>query len=407
VAKDAVPKSWQLAVADGRWDSRFPDGPPAPPEPPTEPGDAFTPESGYVVSGDFAPGETFTVTKAAGGFGNTGPTILVYDDFAAGTVGEVYPVGNAEAGSWTANINDGLIRSGGYSGGKCYDMIRPEGGQGQMRRDLAALGGYSGGPRAYGYFLHFKTRIGDNLWYPGAFEAGRWPSSAEGETGSNWKHTWTYQKERGVARTVSNPDMVYNVCEPSKTGFSVFQLGGNHTNYPINNPGLSWFAAPDMTGGNTWKTVSTWNRDARDSGPFRNLRMLGGPTNYYDETDQCNETIQPRPPIDPLDQWGDRWHFGGWLRRTSREIQALYDDIYLAVDTEGAIGSANCRIELINNSDYSDCTESIVCLVQSWSDTSITVKVPRNAPISGKAWRVLAHLSDGSFEDCAAAGVTP
>jgi hypothetical protein len=403
VAKDAVPKSWQLAVADGRWDSRFPDGPPVEP-PPTEPGAAFTPETGYVVSGDFAPGETFTVTKAAGGFGNTGPTILVYDDFAAGTPGQVYQVGNAEVGSWTANAGNGLLSAGGYSGNNCYNGTLPTNRTAQLRRDLGVLGGYSGGPRGYGYFLSYKVKIGDNLWYPGATAAARWPSAANGETPSNWKHTWVYQKEKGVSREV-NPTMVWNVCEPTKTGFTTTQpASGNFTTYAGFGitMGLSWFANSDMTEGNTWKCFSTWNRDARDEGPLRNIRVFGGPARFYGVATRCeNQGV----PIAVTDQWADRWHIPGWFRNTSAEAATLHDDVYIAVDTEGAIGSANCRIELINNTSYNDCTESIVCLVQTWSDTSITVKVPRNAPIAGRAWRVLAHLSDGSFEDCARAEV--
>jgi hypothetical protein len=76
MAKDAVAKTWQLAVADGRWDSRFPDGPPVVPTPdpdPPPPAGGFTPEPGFSVSfveGDsFADGTVIRITKLGGGFG--------------------------------------------------------------------------------------------------------------------------------------------------------------------------------------------------------------------------------------------------------------------------------------------------------------------------------------------------
>jgi hypothetical protein len=123
LAKDAVPKSWQLATIDGRWNSRSPLGPPAPPDPdpPGEPAEGFVPQSGFSVSGTFENADEVTISRSTGTFGTNS---LKYAALGFG-VGWMYsqPVGanfathnspftdeviNAENGNRTIAVVDGV-----------------------------------------------------------------------------------------------------------------------------------------------------------------------------------------------------------------------------------------------------------------------------------------------------------
>ena len=83
---------------------------------------SFSAQAGFSVTGDFVDGGTVTITKAGGGFGATGPTIALYDDYSNRSLGASPALAASDVGAWDS-INGEILADANFRQGRAATII--------------------------------------------------------------------------------------------------------------------------------------------------------------------------------------------------------------------------------------------------------------------------------------------
>lgn len=329
------------------------------------------------VTGTIGDGSLLTIQGS--NFGNTGPSILLFDDFEGGSPGATIPITSPKVGSW----------SGAGSNPPTYATTALSGQYAMQIRDAIDMQQFNKTfpqPVQEAY-ISYWVRIPDGTNFPGAGGPGILPNT------SVWKTIWIFNGPDGFGSP--NNDLVF----PTWAG--TFALTGNDSHLVY--VGNSFWTFSRFMRMSTW--VKANGTDPLLPGDVRFKvfqdgiglvrRMERSDLPLYDADDptpadgdyycthggngtQWCQAGQPK-------QW-DRITVPGWLlpngdsRRPvtgdpAMEIPA-YDDFYMATGP-----GAQARVEVCDNSTYAQCTKITIATPESWSSNTITARL-RQGPFS-------------------------
>jgi len=291
------------------------------------------------VSGTIDQWETITVSGS--GFGS-GPNVVLFDDFELGTDGEDIMTGSGSAryGQWNATTGITYYdNTTSVSGSLAFQADHSEGWVNYAECLLP-----SGTMDVFGcWWLYIPS--GDKI--PG--EGGTPPNT------TNWKTVWLQGEG-----TTDDDQTLPTFLETSKV------IGGNDS--PYNKYLTIGFQKGE------WKRVWVWIEGGYSS---------DGACHYW-ELDDPNGVIQRVNDNNVSTMYSggerERIRMNGYGRQTSN-CHPGFDDFYVATGS-----NARARVEIGNDSTYSNCTALAICVPTSWSSSSITAKVNIGGLDSGDSW---------------------
>jgi len=324
---------------------------------------AFSAHAAPSISGvSGTVGNGLTITVSGTDFGDSGPNVILFDDFSRGTDGQTItlpaPVGNWSGVSGNAPIYE--AEDGGNIAGRLVD--------GDVSRQLQI-----NFDPVQEIFLSYRIRIPEGYHFPNTSQPGTFaPDSA-------WKMAWIMDGSSGYR---GDDD----ICLPTWGNGTYFSLIGNDGG--IKKDGV---ANPLQVGRpgteNHWFSFSDWNRfsvhmKAGNPDPildkglifaqglseeFGQKTIIANDRTLFDGDDNVNDNA--------ISQW-TRLNFSGWHRSGGvnavydHMTRGLYDDIYLATGS-----NSQARIEIGDASVYSDSTKLTIITPDNWSGTSIMATV--------------------------------
>ncbi len=321
-----------------------------------------------TITGTIADGETITISGGSG-FGATGPTVLVFDDFEGGSNESAIStaVNGATVNRWNyigaipPFYSNSYAHSGSLS--ECSDWSSDGAEEGSR---FVGIHGTSFSVVYFSFWAYLPT----NRNIPGT----------NGGLGANFKvyHIYTdpYPSNNYASQILTDdlPDPSSSATHPIGT---VNDDGNGKISYGWGEPpGCIWtkgrwvrwevYAVADRTDG----LIQQWQMDSANArAAWGSPSPLTGPT--------VNSTGQTWTAID-FPYYG----------RGDTNSQTYYDDIYVATGS-----GARARVEIGNNATYSSCTNLTVCTPTSWSDTSITATVRGGSFTSGTAYLFVTDAS--------------
>ena len=321
------------------------------------------------VSGTVAGGQTITITGT--GFGTTGPTIKVFDDFEKGANwNTIYTgAGSAQVGQWDA--------IGGYPAGIKYSSAYKRSGNLSYVQNWSSDNGAEGDRWVGIHSLGGATQIYMSWWAfipTGVNVPGTQRGNLDPGGGPNWKIFWLYHNPYPASDFTST--FLSNTL-PTRGAWFVgagndmsparIDSGWNYDTSFIKGQWSRWEVY--ITGSTTSGILQFFETNA--SRTRNRLVNLSGVTMHTGET------------------W-DIVHFPGY-GRGDQNSQTYYDDIYVATGP-GALS----RVEIGNNSAYSSCTNLAVITPTSWSSNSITATVRQGAFTAGSSAYLFVVDSTGA-----------
>jgi len=302
------------------------------------------------VSGMVSNGSAITVSGT--GFGTTGPTILVFDDFEKGTNGSAITTGagSTQVGQWDEISGSGLLPrySNSYSRGTLSmrsdwsDNGAAEGGRWVGRRPISANGGIYVSWWAY-------------------LPVGRDVPGTNTPWGANWKTWWLFKYDSSI-HGFQGSDYGHEFLTNSLPTSSAWYAGPiNDLTTPARLSG-TWGDAIGFNRGQWWRWEQ-YMKEATDSSGILQFWQTS-PT----RTRQQIVNLSGKPTEHAGEVW-DTFRFPGYGRGDTNS-QTYYDDIYVATGP-GALA----RVEIGNASTYSASTNLAVATATSWSDTSVQATV--------------------------------
>jgi hypothetical protein len=325
-------------------------------------------------SGTMLDGQTITITSAGGatGFGATGPTVRIFDNFSSGTPdASITSAFNAVIGTWGVDNawSPSLMHfRNTYShdpGGISVEMSTVRAVDDPPRDPrirYESPSGWASGDKALFSFWFFIPS-GD-LW-PG-----------DGSGAAQLKVMWLWYDNDNVG-----PVYAWNYTPGSYSYF--YCLNGSYCN-------SQWIGCPEFGScgiPNDIFVKGTWSRylfyfdfKTNATGVIEawEINANHGRTRLTTSDPLTGVvTIAPGAPA-----FG-RVYFPGFSRHTPSGTQRIfYDDLYVA-DGPGA----RARVEIGNQSSYSACTNLAIFTPTSWGDTSITATMRAGSfGTSGTAW---------------------
>src|SRR3989339_1604564 len=307
------------------------------------------------VSGNMSEGQTITVNGS--GFGNTGPNVVIFDDFEKGTNGARIQTGagSAQIGTWNSTEGNVIYsNSASVSGGLAFRADMTNGW-----RNLAETLLPNGGDTDIFVSWWLYLPAADN--YPG-----------QGTTdGTNWKQMWI--QGSGTA----DDDLVFPTFDGSAYFF------GNDT---CLNSEVRRFGGWNFNKGQ-WHRYWGYAKGLASNGQI-NLYELDPELGYSELASFSNTQIQC--------QTGDKFervHINGYGRQTTNS-HPTYDDVYIASGP-----NARARIEIGNRSSYEDCTNLAVAVPTSWSSSSITARFFKGSFTSGQTTYLFVVDANGNVSN--------
>ena len=297
------------------------------------------------VSGTVADGHQITISGS--GFG-TGPALLLFDDFGAGTVGQTHGT-TATVGTW--NDAEGVVWS---------DPLLSNGQGVRVMGSPGALISRKGFPVTDEVFFSFIDYVPDGYKFPAADAEESWPDI------SALKSAWLYHGQYGYSDT-SEPDMIF----VTYNGAYLSAVGSN------DGCGLSTF---DINSDNGW----LWDTPIRYAFWVKgNGLSAQGSDGFFKVTNgetQINRSYHNYKAwfcdSQVTNVW-DRMTFIGYIRSWASFADGhnfVMDDIYLATGD-----NAQARVEIGDASTYTACTRLALATTgspgDSWASSSITATV--------------------------------
>lgn len=348
---------------------------------------AYADPSVSNVSGTLTNGQSITITGT--GFGSTGPTVTVYDEFEKGTVGNEISksTGSATVNEWTRVASDDV----GRDERSRYSSTYAHSGTKSAWQDW-----YSGSDSSVPLFarnLGAATSVYAQFWT--YVPVGGHVPGYGSVSGTNWKTWLIYQGPTSglwdadtscsygavILTDIDSWPMTGSGFAPLATwydnsGRSSLQSsqGGYHdTDYAsLNIAAGVWerFEVYLTASSSSAGTLGAWQMSANQA------RAEMGYTTGLTTTHSAH---------------GNHWdmiQFPAFGRGENNYGTTYYDDVYVATGS-GALA----RVEIGNNATYSSCTNLATCTPTSWGDTSITATLRSGTFSSGTAYLFVTDSS--------------
>jgi hypothetical protein len=336
--------------------------------------------SGLAVSGVLgAIAEGGDVVVCGSGFGDIGPTIVLFDDMEGGSADAPLSATDPVIGVWTEP-----------SGQYASDASR-SGSLSMLVNDTALTGGagvsaVTGLPDDSG---QFGLREFDEVFvHLSIRDLGDFPGNGSGptqfSTDSSAKDVWMMFGARGDNYDYSCSTGACNgndVVFATHTGRGSFKTDGNTS-------GTDWWL-PDFWQFQAWNTMSSYVRiDAADpygstsTGTFEHVSEMSG----YTRDDYSGRILQD---LDMIPARWDRLKFGAWYRAAG-DVRRVMDDLYVAIGPGAA-----ARIEIANAPAIENATEIAISTVTSWSDGEIAATL-RLGPLDPSADALYLFVVDAA-----------
>ena len=313
-------------------------------------GKAFAAMQVNNVSGTVADGASITIQGS--GFGNNGPTIVLFDNFESGTVGQNLKTGagSATIGQWLAlnQVPPKYSNVTSVSGSNAWSVTAVQGVEGKTNAYLAL-------PGTTEEFLSWWCYVPSSSPWPGE------GSGSDPANNINWKVMWFADGTAGNWTGTSNDADIVMLANSSQ-----FAITGNRT------PLTRWFSSNISKG--SWHRYWAWIKDGSNGDGTVKIWELrnSGVTLLLNATNVS--TVNPGGVRNQLSVNGyTRLHNSGTMPTQ------MFDDVYVAAGP-----NAQARVEIGNNSNYDQSTKLAIATVTSWSDTSIKATVRRGSFQSGE-----------------------
>lgn len=314
------------------------------------------------VSGTVTDDQSITISGAD--FGSTGPNVVLFDDFEGGTNGEDIDIGSGSAkyGQW--NAVDG--------GGSTYYS-----NDAKVSGSLSFSSNFSGSQYNWleallpanttDIFISWWLYLPATDEFPG--ETAEDLPYYSPPDGTNWKQMWIQGSDTG------DDDLVV----PTRLGASDWVINRNES-----DPNYTNYTTVDFTKG-TWKNLMVWIKGGKDS---------DGELKFYDLTSSGLVQRENVTGVTLLKATGyfERVRVNGW-GRSEPDCITSFDDVYIAT---GA--NAQARVQIGNNSTYSNCTNLATLTPTSWATTSITATINQGSFADGDAYLFVVD-ADGVVSD--------
>lgn len=319
-----------------------------------------------LVSGTISNGQTIIITGS--GFGNCGPTVVLFDDFEKGTNG--IPIStatnSAQVGHWTAveTAPDNPEYSFAYrhSGSNSYLAN-------QSTRDGGhwAVVNFAG---TYFVYTSFWVFVPSDREVPGTGEP----------LGPNWK----------LGDITGGNFLAGEYASDWTAGVVLQDLPLARGAFQLPNPWHDTAGLTELGYGSTSWTKGQWHR-------FENFYAGSWSGNGIVQMWETNASNARTPVCDEANlntiHPGDKW---SWFRlhayaRQDASGQCYYDDVYVATGP-----GARARVEIGNAANYEDCTNLAVLTPTSWSDTTINTQVRSGSFSAGQSVYLFVINSSGT-----------
>lgn len=306
------------------------------------------------VSGTISDGQTITIKGS--GFGETGPTVLIYDDYEKGSSGKSFSIGTGAAvGSWTSftDVYNSLHYSSSYAHSGALSLEKNTvyaNDDPSPRVNLNFSPALTDGDQVFiSYWLYVPT----NHYYPGngtGIDQAKvhWLHFEDSGMFVGWTHGWNI-----------NPNYSDYSCLNS-SGYGLYSGVGEY--HCIFTKGI-------------WTRFWFWHSFGSSSNGSIQAYAMNANTARLTILNTTGKTnVNASHPYDQL-------NIPAYVRATpsgNGPASLFYDDVYVA---KGA--GARARVEIGNNSTYTGCTNLSIFTSTSWSDTSITATIRQGSFSNG------------------------
>lgn len=332
--------------------------------------------TGY--SGTIANGESITVTGT--GFGVTGPTVQMFDDFESGSDGSRIGDGSGDdavVGKWVTiygnDYHPTYSTNESNSGSKAFRCNHNE------AYDCGTDGTSANVQltKSTDFYFSYWIKIPSGQAIPGTTGCGN---------SGNLKVWWL--STNGVYGSDYGLQILGNGNPSDTVALGPIDGGENRCagSYGQGSCAGQGYVSTPFTRGR-WMRMEFYIHGATDN--------TGAVYGWLMDSSTARYTWQSYPTgdntLDDADGWG-HLHFHGFARKDSN-ANTYYDDIYIATGS-----GARARVEIGNASTYAACTNLAVCTPTSWGDTSIAATVRQGSFSAGTAYLFVVD-SDGAVSD--------
>ena len=317
-----------------------------------------------TVSGVVSDGSSITVSGT--GFGATGPTIKVFDNFEGGT--NAAYINNAAAGNTSATIGEwepcydcDIYRS-------TYSTNYSKSGTKSARQNWTT-DMQEGARYLVATWSQPITEVYLSYW---VYLPSGMSTPDGGFSSPNWKMYWFYE-----APYPTNDYSSETIYDPPGGGLSFGCVNDCYTDRIGQD-----FTPFDWSNGQ-WQRIEVYLKAGTSNGAIQEWL-----TNASSARTQA-VNISGKTISTGTTGW-DTFHIPGFARADTT-TNTYYDDIYVAT---GA--GARARVEIGNEDSYAECTNLAVATPTSWGDTSITATVRQGSfDAEDSAYMYVVH-ADGS-----------
>lgn len=306
-----------------------------------------------------ADGETLTITTdGTYNFGSTGPTVIVYHDYAGKTAGQLVANSDPQIGAWSGsgNYSQAIYAAGGRDGSTCASMFNTayasDPGTLRVRAKHVTFSDTSE------VFACWTTKFPGGV--TGSGTANVWPTS------SHWKHVWV-SNNNAIGTSDGNDVVLY-----THSGSNGVSVAGNDTRSGgvVSLGSAKGIGNYNFTG---WNVYQCWLKGGASP-------LVDNATVYAcfsNANYKAEQTISNKNPFATNDATLNYAHIPGfWGNLTSSEtgFDPLLDDVYFAAGSGAA-----ARVLIGDASTWVACRELWIAPPTSWSVNTISCRIPRTA----------------------------
>lgn len=314
------------------------------------------------INGTLSNGQSITITGS--GFGATGPTVVLFDDFEKGTNGNDVSVSEngAQIGTWSYEQP-----AENYLPYPIYSTAYANSGSKSMFSTFLREGGNT--PHM---LIHFSATDGIFFSYKQYLPVGKDVPGTNGGGGANWKLWW-----------------LWGATWPDSDFLPVFL----DNTLPMQEAYATWGAADDQD--SPARYDGTWWASQFTRGQWMRWHFYakGGQTDgavgFYEVRPDGIYTISSASNVYTMHP-GELWQnltFPGYGRDDNNAVVYI-DDVYVATGS-----AAQARVEIGNSSTYTSNSNIATFTPTSWSDTSITATVRNGSFTSGTVYLAVTDSS--------------
>ena len=299
------------------------------------------------------------------GFGATGPTVVLFDDFETGSDGAaITTVPQSTVGSW-----QGVTPADPYSN---YSSTHRRSGNLSFHQDWSDYEGsrwlnadLNGTTAAYVSFWLYLP-IGSDI--PGTNSAG-----------ANWK---VFSLGYADLNTDYTPTFLSNTLPMPTAGAGTWGIQTWHDGTGRICDTSEEFAAPTAFENGVWTRYEA----------YITANATNGVVQLWETNENQARTQTQFVTGNTVNTGEDTWNYAHFpaFGRNDEGSDTYYDDIYIATGT-----GARARVEIGNASTYAACTNLAVCTPTSWGASSITATVRTGSFTTGTAYLYVTD-SDGA-----------